>query len=96
LQSLVWPHSRVIYFILSPLIFHSNFIYSFACLSYYIPRWKLFIQEVEKALIKGKTIDPVEMDENILLKCELPFISSKNSYPTNEIGITSIIIYDIL
>ena len=53
---------------------------------YYIPRWSVFIDEVKKDIIEGKQIDPVRLNEKMLLKVELPFISSKKVYPDGTSG----------
>lgn len=53
---------------------------------YYIPRWKTFFSLAEKALLRGKQIDPEELNIEMLTQAELPFISSRKEYPATSTG----------
>lgn len=53
---------------------------------YYLPRWMLFFQIAEETIIKNTGLDLISLNERLLAEVEMPFISSRKSYPTFEIG----------
>ncbi len=44
---------------------------------YYMKRWKIFFKQAEKAIIQGKPLDIIELNQLLLINSELPFIESK-------------------
>lgn len=71
----------------------TSIVFDYACKAwsglvadYYIPRWSLFIEEVTKYMIRGKAIDMGRINEKILTRVELPFISAKKVYPDKTVG----------
>jgi hypothetical protein len=54
--------------------------------SYYIPRWKIFLNTAEKCLINGEEINEKKLNLKLLVEAELPFVSSRKVYPTQTSG----------
>lgn len=68
------------------IVDYANKQWSGVVQDFFLPRWSLFLQEMELALATNGTINETKVRDKIFRKVELPFNTDRKKYPAEASG----------
>lgn len=70
------------------IVDYANKQWSGIVIDYIVPRWKIYFNELESALLNNQTINNTKLRDKIFKWAELPFGTDRKVYPTEAKGLT--------